>query len=203
LITNPEPLEANSILKSFTKSKRTPREPQEKMATFELTERRVKNLFKQVCGATSKSQVETAFSKYFPGVFDAGDEKKVAKIRKAKSSSPGTKKSSNGKKAKVKTKSGSSSGSSGYKIIWVSGNLQYPSSKYKNKNSPMEAAESAFNGILRKTKIKKTDANFTFMIQDGDGPKYTYSAKGGMIKRAKQVRSSGSETDDSGTSWFD
>ncbi len=126
--------------------------------THEITERQVKNLIAKLTEiVTSKKKLESIMSKYFP------EEK--------------------GSKSPEKIKS---SGSLGYKIVYVSGSHEYPSSKYK-KDQPIEAAESALKAILRKSGLKKDSADLTFTIQEGDGPKYSYSFKDQVLKRTKEV----------------
>lgn len=138
--------------------------------SFELTSRQVKNLYKKIGLCTTKNEFKAVFMKYFPGVLDE--------------SSSETKADRSPKRSKIPIKK--SGKSSGYRIISVSDDLKYPSSKYKNKETPMDAAESALSGILRKSGILKSDASFSFIIQNGSGPKYKYCISGGILKRKKK-----------------
>lgn len=138
--------------------------------THQLSTQQVKNLHKRINEVTSKSQIREIFVKYFPKVFD--EEKK---------DKPSKKSAKTDNKSKQKNAEGS-----GYRIIWVSDKLDHPTSKYK-KETPMDAATSAMNGILRKQEWKKNDATFAFVIQDGDGPKYIYILNNGKLNRVSKV----------------
>jgi hypothetical protein len=166
--------------------------------SFKLSERQVKNLFKKVTESTSKGAVQAVFVKYFPGVFD--EKKKSSGSRKSSPTEKKTKTTKAKAAPKSKTKATARSTNPGYRIIWVSSEREFPSSKYK-KDTPIEAAESAMNGIIRKNKLKKADVSFTFIIQEADGPKYTYTLKGGELNRKGRTSSTPIKEKES-SSWF-
>lgn len=143
--------------------------------SFTLTERQVKNFHKKIRESSTKKEIDEIFIKYFPEAFKSESPSKTSNdsdTEKKKS----LKKDSDKKSEGVEKKSE-------YKIISVSNDYKYPSSKY-NKDTPIQAAKSAMQAIIRKNKLKKED-DFTFTIQDKDSPKYTYVVRSGNLERAK------------------
>jgi 5-methylcytosine-specific restriction endonuclease McrBC GTP-binding regulatory subunit McrB len=63
-----------------------------------------------------------------------------------------------------------------YKITKVSDGYDFPSSFYK-KDKPIEAAEAALKGIMKKSKSK----NFTFSIKN-DKRSFNYRCKDGLLE---------------------
>lgn len=143
--------------------------------SYTISDRQAKNLFEKASKATSKGELRAVFKKYFPASFE---EKKTTKATKTATE----------KKATTAAKTAAKVKANGYRIIWAKGGgkaLAYPTSKYQ-KDSPIEAADSAMKGIIRKKEngLKTSDARFSFLIQNGDGPKYAYAVRDGKLTKA-------------------
>lgn len=77
-------------------------------------------------------------------------------------------------KTQSKTLKDKTGPSDGWKIMDVTSNYEYPTSVYK-KNTPIEAAESAYKGIIKKNKLQGSDTKFTFSIKkENRAFRYTY-----------------------------
>lgn len=98
-------------------------------------------------------------------------EDKISTSKKISSKEISSKKTSSKKTSnKPKEKSGPKDG---YKIMEVTSGYGYPTSVYK-KTVPMEAAESAIKGIIKKNKLEM-DSTFTFSIKkENRAFRYTY-----------------------------
>jgi hypothetical protein len=153
------------------------------MSDYTITQRQVKNLFEKCSTLKGEEDLKKLFDKYFK---DALSDKPKKDKSKDKSE----------KKQKDKSKNKSEKKVDGFKIVEISGNLQYPSSKYK-KETPKEASESALAGILRKNKnLDKKTAKFSFTIQSGDGPKYSYTYSSGKLTKGNKINDSSDSDSD-------
>lgn len=105
------------------------------------------------------------------------DTVKIEKVKIEKiDKSPKNKSDKIPKKSPNKTLSEKVGPKDGWKIMDVTSGYEYPTSVYK-KDVPIEAAESAYKGIIRKNKLG-SEAKFTFTIKkDNRAFRYTYENK--------------------------
>jgi hypothetical protein len=136
----------------------------------EITKVQAKNLLEKVLEANGdEDKIRSVFKKYFP---------ENAKNKSLKSKEPSENKSKKDPKNDSKNS---------FKITMVSDGLKSPGTLYK-KPSPIEAAKSAADGIVKKNKLGG-DAKFKFEItkKDDEGSNsYWYLYSNGKVERIKK-----------------
>jgi len=155
-----------------------------------FTEEEVKQLEEAICNSSAKRSYschKKDMKKFILAYFEklgssSGSNKSSRKKKvsggKSKSQEKKSKESSSSKSPGKKTGNNGSS-TSGYKIIKISKNYEFPSSVYK-KSNPVDAAKSALKGIIRKNGLDG-DVNFTFSVKTGDDT-FKYNVRNGKLQ---------------------